>query len=91
MNKNDNIKFYKKILLKFLKENNIYYSYIKNFSKNYKNNNKEINELINDIDFLKKSPIGGAFIWDNTNEGHKFWQNMSSKYSNFLLINKNKI
>ena len=52
MNKNDNIKFYKKILFKFLKENNIYVSYIKNLSKNYKNN-KELNELMNDINFLK--------------------------------------
>ena len=51
MNENDNIKFYKKILFKFLKENNIYNSYIKNLSKSY--NNKEINELINDISFLK--------------------------------------
>lgn len=90
MNKNDNIKFYKKVLFKFLKENNIYVSYIKNLSKSYNNNNKQINELINDINFLK-SPISGAFIWDNTNEGHIFWLDMSSKYSKYCSINKNKI
>ena len=89
MNKNDNIKFYKKVLFKFLKENNIYYSYIKNLSKSYNNNNKQINELINDINFLK-SPISCAFICDNTNEGHNYWEYMSSKYSKYCSINKTK-
>ena len=72
------------IFIRFLKENNCYYNFIKNiksshaFSFMYKY--LTIQELFND----SNNPIGFGFSWAKSPEGQIYWNEKSRKWENLL-------
>ena len=100
-NKMENIKVIenrKKLITRFLKENNIYQQYVYN-SKNFFN--KEINKqylwsrnlkgfddiIVYSILGKMSTEIKGGFDWECTKEGFDFWFNHSKKLENFIYEN----
>lgn len=71
-----------KYLTSFLKENDCYYQYIKNYN-NYSN------EYYMPLTILKYSYnlINNAFVWRETNEGFDYWEKKHEKWlDNFSFL-----
>lgn len=66
--------------LSFLKENKVYYRFLKiiNFDTKY------IIKALNEFPF---SIISNAFTWSNTEEGHDFWHDLDNKWIILYKIN----
>lgn len=80
-----------KEFFKFLKNNKLLETYVKNvdcekayqFRRRYEFQISAIDFI---IDFLKKNPynlIMCAFEWESTDEGHSFWEIASIKWCNY--------
>lgn len=71
-----------KYLTSFLKENDCYYQYIKNYN-NYSN------EYYMPLTILKYSYnlINNAFVWGETNEGFDYWEKKHEEWlDNFSFL-----
>lgn len=71
-----------KYLTSFLKENDCYYQYIKNYN-NYSN------EYYMPLTILKYSYnlINNAFVWRETNEGFDYWEKKHEEWlDNFSFL-----
>lgn len=71
-----------KYLTSFLKENDCYYQYIKNYN-NYSN------EYYMPLTILKYSYnlINNAFVWRETNEGFDYWEKIHEEWlDNFSFL-----
>ncbi len=69
-------------LTSFLKENDCYYQYIKNYN-NYSN------EYYMPLTILKYSYnlINNAFVWRETNEGFDYWEKIHNEWiTNFSFL-----
>lgn len=64
----------------FLKENKVYYRFLKivNFDTKY------IIEALNEFPLCI---ISNAFTWESTEEGHDFWHDLDNKWIIFYKIN----
>ena len=70
-----------KELVAFLKKHKVYRKFIKNF----KNGHFDIENLENFC--IRKSQedyFEAVFIWENTNEGHYFWNKLDLKWKGSL-------
>lgn len=84
------------IFIRFLKKHKAYNKFLSNcFSNNgYRvRNNLNNQETVND--FIKYELenrclfINKAFVWDDTNEGYRFWYNISNEWEKIrFLINE---
>lgn len=74
-----------KVFVFFLKEENIYKSYLHNIYNRFLDKNKCTNFIINELnDYLGINLISGLFTWRNTEEGYKFWFTINKKWENKL-------
>ena len=87
----------KKQLLRFLKENNCYKEFIKNFiqfeSKGYFKNKLDIDDLVSRVITYKscsESEINDAFRWKDTIQGENFWRTIDDKWYilNYYITHK---
>lgn len=79
------------LLYKFLKRECCLREYIDNIIA-FSNKTTDI-ENIEVIDFLKiNNSISSAFVWQNTKQGHGYWEKISSKWVKYQtdFINKNR-
>lgn len=65
----------------FLKDNNAYYCFIKNINFDFEYIHRKTNTYAYSI-------ICGAFIWDDTPQGHLFWENLDYKWRSYLIEQK---
>ena len=65
----------------FLKDNNAYYPFIKNCNFDFEYIHRKTNTYVSSI-------ICGAFIWDDTPQGHLFWENLDYKWRSYLIEQK---
>lgn len=65
----------------FLKDNNAYYPFIKNCNFDFEYIHRKTNTYAYSI-------ICGAFIWDDTPQGHLFWENLNYKWQSYLIEQK---
>jgi hypothetical protein len=77
-----------KKLVKFLKNNNAYDSFIYNLKKKYeeyeeKKINKSLETFCDDID---KSQYINSLYWDFSKEGFNYWSQLDYKWKNSLKI-----
>jgi hypothetical protein len=77
---------YRKLFIRFLKEEKVYRPFKRNYSMQPMHDSKETL-----ISFLKKTEkedaIRGAFFWRNTIEGQDFWAVVSNKWRKCLEKN----
>lgn len=64
--------------MRFLKENNCFYSYLINFTKRKKYNS--FSTFYDWSNRRKTNLISSAFIWYETLEGFDFWNKIDKKY-----------
>lgn len=63
--------------IKFLEENNAWDKFEKAFTKADRNPE----EYVEDVKRLRlRNAISGAFAWTETDEGHKYWRDLSDKW-----------
>ena len=72
----------KKIFIRFLKENNCYKQYCKNYN-NTLDELYESNEYNGELNISNE--IFDAFSWVSTKEGFSFWDDVDDKWTIFLI------
>lgn len=85
-----------RIFIRFLKKHKAYHKYLSNcFSNNGYNVRSNVNNQLTVNDFIKYELenrclfINTAFLWDETNEGYKFWYKIFNEWEKIrLLFNK---
>jgi hypothetical protein len=77
---------YRRLFIRFLKEEKVYHPFRRNFAKMPMYGHKSLEKYLRNV--KKEGAIRNAFSWRNTQEGHDFWSIMSSKWHSFLEKNK---
>ena len=81
----------KKLFIRFLKENNCYKQYVRNYDNNFNLDSGFIynclNELYDDRLPNEDNEFTDAFSWGNTYEGFEYWDDMDDKWRSFVMIN----
>lgn len=83
----------KQIFFRFLKENNAYMAWLRNFKLVcYQNEAKRLSQLFRDDRTIRRV-FCHSFSWSATQEGYWFWFNLSMKWKKHLLSisNENRI
>ena len=78
----------KKLFIRFLKENNCYKEFFKNFyNVNCNRQFKEFNDLLSYSYYHKRSEIINAFDWIHTSYGVIKWAELNKKWEELLYGN----
>ena len=81
----------KKMLFRFLKENNCYQQFFHNFEhrKDYHLSLiKDINHLIEFAALRRVSEIHIAFCWAETLQNHRYWEHLDKKWYDIIYNNE---
>ena len=62
--------------IKFLEDNNAW----ENFERNFIEQGGGVERYKRDCKTLERSHLSIAFIWSKTEEGHEYWEKLSSKW-----------
>lgn len=80
----------------FLKKNEVYYKYVNNYCKDHSLEPIQFKSF-----FMKKylyphtvideerGFLSNAFLWGETNEGHRYWAELDNKWEKYLKNGKN--
>lgn len=77
---------YRRLFIRFLKEEKVYYPFRRNFAKMPMYRHKSLGKYLRNV--KKEDAIRNAFSWRNTQEGHDFWSTINYKWRSFLEKNK---